>query len=70
MALRSVTSRYQKFVLVIAPAGVRSRAALRNSQADTSHSAAKKLIRTTMTLGQFSPVEPSSATRAMMPTKT
>ncbi len=35
-----------------------------------SQSAAKKPVRTTITRGQFAPVEPNPAIRAITPTKT
>src|SRR5687768_9335779 len=51
-----------------APAGVCSRAAFRNSQADMSQSAAKNPVRNKMSHGQLDPVEPDPAIRAITAT--
>ncbi len=50
------------------PTEVCDRAAVQNSQADMSHSAAKNPVRNTITPGQFAPVEPYPAIRAITPT--
>jgi hypothetical protein len=64
----SASRRSQNVSPDAAPAQVWSRAAFRNSQADTSHSAAKNPVRDTIAAGQFAPVEPDPAIRATTPT--